>query len=341
MHDYDGGLSVDEVPVPVAGDGEVVVAIDACAVNHLDLDLMDGTSRIALELPHILGLEGVGRIHAIGDGVREWSIGDRVLVLEEIPCGRCVECLAGDQNRCDEGAWIGVSRPGCYADFVAVPAHGMLSLPSERSSVEWAAVQGGFGTAWHMLITRGQLHAGETVLVNAAGSGIGSAALQVARLAGARVIATAGSASKLEQASEMGVYAAVNYTAQGWGEQVLALTDGRGVDLVYDHVGGVVLVESLGVVCKGGRVVTCGAHGGETVPLDVIELFRAERSVIGSRTCTAREIASVIDLVGEGRLEPVIDSVYPLGEAPDALRKMRRREHFGKIVLQPGGAQQA
>jgi NADPH:quinone reductase-like Zn-dependent oxidoreductase len=257
------------------------------------------------------------------------------MVLEEIPCGRCVDCVAGDQNRCDEGSWLGVSRPGCFAEFVAVPEQGVVALNGKRPAWEWAAVQGAFGTAWHMLITRGRLRPGETVLVNAAGSGIGSAAVQVARLAGGKVIATAGSAAKLELALELGACAAVDYTEPGWGAEIVKLTDARGVDLVYDHVGGDVLLESLGVVRKGGRVVTCGAHGGETVALDVIELFRAERTIIGSRTCTRREIATVIGLVAEGRLNPVIDSVYPLREVADALEKMRRREHFGKIVLRP------
>ena len=172
-------------------------------MNHLDLDLMDGTSRIALELPHTLGLEGVGRIHAIGDGVREWSIGDRVMVLEEIPCGRCDECMAGDQNRCDEGAWIGVSRPGCYAISCRPgPRNASLCRASVR---RWNGLRcrAAFGTAWHMLITRGQLHAGETGARQRRRERYRSAAVQVARLAGARVIATAGSSSKLEQALEM------------------------------------------------------------------------------------------------------------------------------------------
>jgi NADPH:quinone reductase-like Zn-dependent oxidoreductase len=337
LHEYHdaAGLRVDEIAGPVAGAGEVVVAIEACALNHLDLDLIDGTSRIPLTLPHTLGLEGVGRIHAIGEGVTGWHHGDRVMVLEEVACGRCEECLAGDPNRCDDGSWTGVSRPGCCAELVATSADGLVRLPEHRSAAEWAAVQGPFGTAWHMLITRGEIRAGETVLVNAAGSGIGSAAVQVARLAGARVIATAGSSAKLERALQLGAYAAVDYGAPGWGGEVLQRTDGRGVDLVYDHVGGNVLLESLALVRKGGRIVTCGAHAGETVPLDVIELFRAERSIIGSRTCTPREIAHVIALVAEGKLDPVVDSIHPLHDAAAAYEKLRRRDHFGKIILQP------
>jgi NADPH:quinone reductase-like Zn-dependent oxidoreductase len=337
FHEYGGTdvLQFDELPIPEPAPGEVVVAIEACALNHLDLDLRAGTSRIPLELPHILGSDGIGRIHSVGLDAGDWRPGDRVMVLEEIPCGRCDQCTTGNQNRCDYGEWIGVNRPGCYAEYVATLAHGVARLPEERTAAEWAGVQVPFGTAWHMLVTRGQLRAGETVLINAAGSGIGSAAVQIALLAGARVIATAGSDAKLDRARELGAYAAVNYSTPGWGAEVLALTGGRGVDLVYDHVGGEVLRESLTVVRKGGRIATCGAHAGETVPLDVIELFRSERSIIGSRTCTLEEIEQVIALVTEHGLEPVIDSVYPLSDVVAATERMARRDHFGKIVLQP------
>jgi NADPH:quinone reductase-like Zn-dependent oxidoreductase len=337
FHEYGGSdvLTVDEIPIPEPAPGEVVVEVEACTLNHLDLDLRDGTSRIPLDLPHVLGLDGIGRIHAVAADVSDWRAGDRVMILEEIPCGQCDECAAGNQNRCDDGGWIGVERPGCYAEYVATTAQGVVRLPEEGSAVEWAGVQGPFGTSWHVLVTRGQVRVGETVLVNAAGSGIGSAGIQIAALAGARVIATAGSDAKLDRARELGAVAAVNYSTPGWGAEVLALTDGRGVDLVYDHVGGEVLRESLTLVRKGGRLATCGAHGGETVPLDVIELFRSERSIIGSRTCTREELDKVIALVAEQKLRPVIDSVYPLSDVVAATEKMARRDHFGKIVLQP------
>jgi NADPH:quinone reductase-like Zn-dependent oxidoreductase len=337
FHEYGGTsvLSVDEIPIPEPAPDEVVVAIEACALNHLDLDLRAGTSRIPLELPHILGSDGIGRIESVGPDVSDWRPGDRVMVLEEVPCGRCDECAAGHQNRCDHCDWIGVNRPGCYAEYLATPADGVVRLPEVRTAAEWAGVQVPFGTAWHMLVTRGRVRVGETVLINAAGSGIGSAAVQIALLAGARVIATAGSDAKLDRARELGAHAAVNYSTPGWGAEVLALTGGEGVDLVYDHVGGEVLRESLTLVRKGGRLATCGAHAGETVALDVIELFRAERTIIGSRHCTLEEIEKVNALVAERKLEPVIDSVYPLSDVVAATEQMARRDHFGKIVLEP------
>lgn len=336
MRGYGGAetLSVEQVRDPAPGPGELVVRVEAAALNHLDIDLRAGTSRIPLELPHILGCEGVGRVEYVppGSGPKV-SVGDRVMMLEELPCGRCRECITGRQNLCDAATWLGVSRPGCYAQLIAVPSEGVLVLPEERDAFQWAAVQAAFGTAWHMLITRGALVAGERVLINGAGGGIGSAAIQVAVLAGAEVIATAGSDEKLTQARQLGASWAINYAADGWDAEVLEATDGQGVDLVYDHVGGDVLVASLRTLRPGGRVATCGAHAGETVALDVVELFRAERTIIGSRSFTARELATVVDLVAAGKLEPVIDSVMPLTQVRAAHQRMESRMHFGKIVL--------
>jgi NADPH:quinone reductase-like Zn-dependent oxidoreductase len=314
-----------------------VVRVDAAALNHLDLDLCSGTARIPLEFPHILGCEGVGRVEWVPPGGESgWSVGDRVMILEELPCNRCAECRQGYPNRCDAGGWIGVSRPGTYAELIAVPARGLIRLPDEdRSAAEWAGVQGAFGTAWHMLVTRANVRAGETVLVNSVGSGVGSAALQVAVLAGARVIATAGSDAKIAHALDQGATGGVNYRTQDLVSTVRELTSGAGVDVVFDHVGGDVLPASLKTLRAGGRLVTCGAHGGELVGLDVIELFRAELTLIGSRTCTLDELRTVAELVAAGRLNPVVDSQYALGDARDAFRRMEQRLHYGKIVLIP------
>lgn len=338
MHRYGGAdsLSVEAVPDPVPGPSDVVVRLEAAALNHLDIDLRAGTSRIPLELPHILGGEGVGRIEYLPSTLDvDLTIGDRVMVLEEVSCGACQECLTGHQNRCESAIWVGVSRPGCYAQLIAVPVNGVIALPDERDAFQWAAVQAAFGTAWHMLITRGQLVAGERVLINGAGAGIGSAAIQVATLAGAEVIATAGSDVKLERARELGAAWCIDYLRDDWDAEVLAATDGNGVDLVYDHVGGDVLVKSLRALRPGGRIATCGAHGGETVPLDVISLFRYEHTIIGSRTCTPRELSIVIDLVANQKLEPVVDSVFPLSAVSAAHERMELRRHFGKIILDP------
>lgn len=338
IHGYGAAdsLSVETVPDPTPGPGELVVRLEAAALNHLDIDLRAGTSRIPLELPHILGGEGVGRIAYIPPQLdTDLTIGDRVMVLEEVPCGACQECHTGHQNRCESAAWTGVTRPGCYAQLITAPANGVIALPDARDAFQWAAVQAAFGTAWHMLITRGQLVTGERVLINGAGAGIGSAAIQVAILAGADVIATAGSQSKLQRARELGAAWCIDYLQDDWDAQVLAATNNEGVDLVYDHVGGDIFTKSLRTLRPGGRIATCGAHAGETVPLDVIQLFRQEHTIIGSRTCTPRELRIVIDLVAAGKLEPVVDSVFPLTAVTAAHERMEQRKHFGKIILDP------
>jgi NADPH:quinone reductase-like Zn-dependent oxidoreductase len=335
MRSYDGvdALVYEEVADPVPAPGEVVVRVDAAALNHLDLDLCEGTARIPLEFPHILGCEGAGTVEWAPADSR-WREGGRVVILEELPCGKCTECRQGHQNRCDHGAWTGVSRPGTYAELIAMPPEGLLRIPdSARPSADWAVVQGAFGTAWHMLVNRGRLRAGETVLINGVGSGIGSAALQVALLAGATVIASAGSGEKLTRALDLGARVGVNYATDQLGAAVRAASGGQGVDLVFDHIGGDVLTESLRAIRPGGRLATCGAHGGEVVPLDVIELFRSEITLIGSRTCRPDEINLVLQLVQDGRLEPIVDSVYAMSDFRQAFARMQQREHYGKIVL--------
>jgi NADPH:quinone reductase-like Zn-dependent oxidoreductase len=332
-------LTYEEVADPVPGADEALVEVEAAAVNHLDLDLRDGSSRFPLELPHVLGLEGTGRVRSLPAGYEgPLAPGSRVLIVEEMPCGACACCRAGRSNLCEDSQWTGVTRKGTYAELIATPVRGLIALPDERSAAEWATVQGTFGTAWHMIVTRGAVRPDEWVLINAVGSGIGSAALQVALLAGAKVVAAAGSDRKLDRARELGAAATVNYSSDSLHEAVTELTGGMGVDLVFEHVGGAVFAESLLSTRVGGRVVTCGAHGGEHVDLDVIELFRAERSVIGSMSCTLEEIEHVVALVGSGRLDPVIDRELPLEAAADAHRVLADRQAFGKVVLRPAGA---
>ncbi|HEY2716281.1 MAG TPA: zinc-binding dehydrogenase [Solirubrobacterales bacterium] len=330
-------LAYGEIADPVPAGDEALVAVEAAAVNHLDLDLRDGSSRFPLELPHILGLEGAGRVRGLPDGYEgPLEVGSRVLIVEEIPCGACPQCRLGRSNLCERSGWTGVTRKGTYAELIAAPLDGLIALPEERTAAEWATVQGTFGTAWHMLVTRGAVRPDEWVLVNAVGSGIGSAALQVAQLAGAKVIATAGSEAKLERARELGAAAAVNYSTDSIREAVEELTGGIGVDLVFEHVGGQVFADSLDSIRVGGRMATCGAHGGEHVDLDVIELFRAERTIIGSMSCTLAEVEHVVAMVGSGRLDPVVDRVLPLEAAAEAHRLLAARQVFGKLVLEPG-----
>jgi NADPH:quinone reductase-like Zn-dependent oxidoreductase len=315
--------------------GDVLLRVRACGLNHLDVDCRAGVSRLPLVLPHTLGREIAGEVVALAPGVDSVLVGDRVLAHIAPACGRCGACLAGRDNLCQTPNLPGIHRPGGYAELAVVSAWGIEAIPPQLSFQEAAAVPIAFGTAWHMLITRGRLRAGETVLIQAAGSTIGSAAIQVARLAGARIIATAGSDGKLSKAKALGVHETINYREEDLVAAVRKHTDGRGVDLVFEHIGGEVFTKSLACLVPGGRMAVCGAHAGEVVPLDIIEFFRREIDLLGSFRATSAELRQVFSLVVESRLRPVIHAAFPLAEAAEAHRVMERREHFGKLLLVP------
>lgn len=337
FHHYGGPevLHYEEAPDPLPGPTEALVRVRACGINHVDIDHRSGVSRFPHQLPFILGYEIAGDVVALPPGVSAPAIGTPVLVPYMIPCRRCALCRTGRDNLCPHAQRFGGNRPGGYAELVAVPADELLPLPAGLGYEEAAATQLAFGTAWHMLLTRGGLRPGETVLVNAAGSGIGSAAVQIAKLAGARVIASAGSEAKLERARELGADEVINYRTTDLATAVLEMTGGRGVDLVFEHVGGELFSQALRCVTTDGRVALCGAHGGETVPVDLIDLFRREVRVIGSRVYTREELLRVLGLVAEGRLRPVVYKVLPLSEAAEGHRILERREQFGKVILRP------
>lgn len=337
LHQFGGPevLRLEDVPDPAPMTGDVLLRVRACGLNHLDVDCRAGVSRLPLVLPHTLGREIAGEVVALGPGVDSVRVGDRVLAHIAPACGRCGACLAGRDNLCQTPNLPGIHRPGGYAELAVVSAWGIEAIPPQLSFQEAAAVPIAFGTAWHMLITRGRLRAGETVLIQAAGSTIGSAAIQVARLAGARVLTTAGSDAKLSKAKALGAHEAINYREEDLVAAVRKHTDGRGVDLVFEHIGGEVFTKSLACLVPGGRMAVCGAHAGEVVPLDIIEFFRREIDLLGSFRATSTELRQVFSLVVEGRLRPVIHAAFPLAEAAEAHRVMERREHFGKLLLVP------
>jgi NADPH:quinone reductase-like Zn-dependent oxidoreductase len=328
-------LRYEEIPTPKPGFGEILVAIRAAAVNHFDHDIREGISGIRQDLPHILGVEGAGEVEAIGEGVTSVKPGDRVIPYN-LFCGRCRTCLSGLENICLRGIKLGVNAWGTYADYVKVGEHHVVRIPDGLSFEIAAASPVCFGTAWQMTVALGRIQAGEDVLINAVGSGVGSSALQIAKLHGARVIATAGSDAKLERARAMGADETVNYSRESIADAVLRLTDGKGADLVIESVGGAVLTDSLKALRFAGRLVTCGAHAGEQVPLDVIDLFRKQITIHGNHYAPRLQIAHVLGLVAQGRLKPVIYGTYPLSAVQDAARATADRSVFGKMVLIPG-----
>ena len=337
FHEFGGldVLRVEEVDDPRPGPGEVAIDIDACALNHLDVDIREGVSRFPVEPPFILGVEVVGRISELGEGVDGWQVGDRVMPYLMATCGECRYCRTGRESLCLTPGFISFSTSGGYAERLTCPTKHLIGVPDELSDQAAAALQIAFGTAWHMLFTRGRLQAGETVLINSVGSGIGSAALQLAKLAGAFVIGNASTDDKLTRATEFGLDVGINHQTQDVAEEVMRATDGQGVDLVYEHVGGELFQKGLDSLAKDGRMVICGGHGGEVVPFDIIPFFRGQKQVIGSFVYNRWEVEKVLDLAARGLIQPLVYKTFPLDQAREAMETMERREHFGKIVLKP------
>jgi NADPH:quinone reductase-like Zn-dependent oxidoreductase len=328
-------LVCEETRKPMPEVGEAVVRVRAVGINHVDLDVRAGTSRIPVSFPHILGREFAGEVAALGDKASPLKEGDRVWVTCRLPCSTCEFCLSGRDNLCVREGYFGLDLPGGYAEFVKVPIANLQRLPSHVSFQDAAASQIAFGTAWHVLINRGCLQAGNTVLIQAAGSGIGSAAVQVARLAGATIFATASSEQKLQRAKALGAHHLINYSEENFAQRVLELTGGKGVDVIMEHVGGDVFTRSLECLKTDGVIVTAGAHAGEVVPLDIIPFFRRQLRLAGSKNASVTELRTVMDLVAEGRLKPVVHATFPLAEAAEAHRVVGSREIFGKVLLLP------
>jgi NADPH:quinone reductase-like Zn-dependent oxidoreductase len=339
FHEFGGldVLRVDEIDAPAPGPGEVAIDITASALNHLDVDIREGISRFPVELPFSLGIEPVGRIAELGEGVEGWEVGDRVLPWLMDTCGHCRYCKTGRESLCLAPGFISFSTGGAYAERLACSVRHLVRIPDEVSDVEAAAVQVAFATSWHMLFTRAKLQPAETVMINSVGSGIGSAAVELAKLGGAFVIGNASSDDKLEHARKLGMDVGINYTKQDVVEEVMRVTDGMGVDVVYEHVGGESFQRGLDSLAKDGRMVICGGHAGEVVPFDIIPFFRSQRSVIGSFVYTREEVEKCLTLAARGLIKPLVHATFPLEEAREAMATLERREHFGKIVLIPQG----
>jgi NADPH:quinone reductase-like Zn-dependent oxidoreductase len=326
-------LRYAERPEPEIGPEEVLIRVRACALNHLDLWVRRGMPGIAIPMPHIPGSDIAGEVARVGANVVGVKAGERVLLSPGISCGQCVHCLKGNDNFCRQYTLFGYRVDGGYAEYVRSPAVNAIPIPAKLGFEEAAALPLVFLTAWHMLITRAQLKPDETVLVLGAGSGVGSAAIQIAKVAGARVIATAGSELKLQKAKELGADDVFLHTIKHWSREVKRLTERRGVDVVVEHVGEATWQESLASLAVGGRLVTCGATTGYDGRIDLRYLFSRHLSILGSYMGSKAELYSVLDLVNRGLVKPVIDTVMPLEKASDAHARLEKREQFGKIVL--------
>jgi NADPH:quinone reductase-like Zn-dependent oxidoreductase len=328
-----GVLRVAEVAEPVAGPGQVLVGVHYSAVNHVDLDIREGISRFDFDFPHVLGIEAAGEVLSVGVGVDPSLAGARVALYYIKTCGRCWFCTAGQDNLCERRQLFGEHIDGTYAEKIVVPAENCLALPATVDYDSAAASVVVFGTAWHALISTARLRPGETVLIHSVGGGVAGAALQVAKLAGARVVATASSDAKLKLAQQDGADLTVNYTDDDPFAVADEITNGRGVDVVFDTVGGSASTKSLQHMAPGGRLISIGAHAGEHVDLDLIEVFRRHISIMGSHTSTRVETLKVLDLIGRHALQPRVHQVFPLSAAAEAHELVARREHYGKVLL--------
>ena len=325
-------LRLEEAPDPVAGPGEVLVRVRACGVNRLDLFVRDGSVPVKVPLPHVSGSEVAGEVAALGAGVRGLAEGQRVVVFPYLHCGVCEYCLAGEPSTCLRSDILGLISNGGYAELVTVPANAVLPIPDELSFEQTAALALATVTAWHML-ERARLAPGETALVLAGGSGVGSAAIQIARLRGARVIATATSDTKLERARQLGAHEVVNTERDDLREAVRRLTNKRGVDVVVEHVGQATWQASVASLARNGRLVTCGATTGSQVGFDLWPMFAKQISFIGCYGGTPNDLRQVLQAAARGDLKPVVDRVLPLERLSEAQQALAAREQFGKIVI--------
>jgi NADPH:quinone reductase-like Zn-dependent oxidoreductase len=326
-------LSYEDAPDPDLAPGDVLVRVRACALNHLDLWARRGLPGIRTPMPHITGSDVAGDV--VSASAADLPAGRRVMLQPGLSCGRCIACLSGRDNECARYEVLGnVNHAGGYAEYVTVPAQNVIPIPDAIDYVQAAAFPLTFLTAWHMLITRAGLKRGEDVLVLAAGSGVGQAAIQIAALHGARVFATAGSADKLERARALGASEVIDHYRQDIAEEIRRLTNKRGVDVVIEHVGEATWARSVRALARGGRLVTCGATTGAGGALNLSALFSKQLSILGSYMGTKGELLRAAPVFFAGQLKPVIDAVFPLHEAAHAHRRMEASGQFGKIVLE-------
>jgi len=323
----------EQLDDPVCDRDEVIVRVRACGLNHSDLDSRAGSSRWPFTMPWVLGAEFAGSVVAVGAGVEGIADGDPVTAYQQLACGTCAACGRWRPDLCERFVVFGTDRWGGYAELVAVPARAVIPLRSPDDFVTAAAAQCVVSTAWSMVVSVAAVRAGETVLVPSASGGVAGAAVQAARLSGARVIASVGAPDKADAVRALGADVVFCYRDTPVAEAVAGVTGGRGVDAVIDTTGGPRFGEHMAAMAPDGRLVTCGAHAGEVVPLDIIELFRHGHRILGFRVATPDEIRTSLAMALDGAITVPVDRTFPTAEAAAAHAYMDERRHVGKIVL--------
>jgi len=326
-------LVYEDYPTPMAGPQEVVVRVRACALNHLDIWIRQGNPAYPMPLPHISGSDIAGTVEAVGSQAEGLKVGDRVFVSPGVSCWSCEQCLAGRDNMCKSYGLVGAMMHGGYAEYVKVPARNVLPIPGSLSFEQAAAFPLVSVTAWHMLYALADLKRGETVLIMGAGSGVGHMAIQMAKLSGARVVTSVGSDDKIDKAKAIGADEVINHSREKVAARVRELTHNHGVDVVIEHIGPDVWDVCMESLAKGGRLITCGATTGAEVKLNLRYVFSRQLTIKGSYMGTRAELVKAAELVGQGKLKPVIDRTYALAEARAAQEQLLSRKFFGKIML--------
>jgi NADPH:quinone reductase-like Zn-dependent oxidoreductase len=326
FHEHGGPevLRYEDAPDPQPAEGRAIVRVRACALNHLDIWERRGLDRVKLPLPHISGADVAGEV---------LDTGQRVMLQPGLRCGACAACRRGDDNQCAQYDVLGLRSDGGYAELISVPLENLIPIPAALDFITAAAFPLTFLTAWHMLVARGRLREGDVVLVLAGGSGVGQAAIQLARHFGARVFATS-APEKAERTRALGAEQVFDHYSVDFSKEVRRLTDGRGADIVVEHVGEATWDRSVRALATGGRLVTCGATSGFAASLDLRHLFARQLSLLGCYMGRFAELASAAQLLFDGRVTPVIDEVFPLERAADAQRRLENKGQFGKVVLQ-------
>jgi len=334
-HGQPGTFELRDIPNLQPAPDEVVVQVRACGLNHLDLWLESAGLPVKVSLPRTPGGEIAGIVTSVGNAVRDWRSGDAVAIQSNLFCGDCEFCRRGDESLCLRGELLGVNRNGGFAEQVVVPARSLVKIPRGLDFNASAALTLAGSTAMHMLTNRTQVQKGDWVLVMGGASGVGSAAIQIAKQLGARVISTASSDAKQKLAHELGADAVVNTSDEHWPAAVRQITDKRGVDVVVEHVGGAVLAKCFECLARGGTIVTCGATAGREVTLNLWPIFVKQQRLIGSYGRNRADIVATLEWAAAGKIAPVIDSIFPLAETAAAFAKLRAREVLGKVLVTP------
>lgn len=338
FHEHGGPevLSYGDVETPQPGYGEAQVQIKAAALNRLDIFVRNGWPGIKLTYPHIPGADGAGVVSAVGEGVTGFTVGDRVVINGTISCGECEYCLAGQDNYCRKGSVLGEHRHGTFAEYITLPTRSLTHLPDTLPFEDAAAASLVYMTAWHSLITRGNLRPGESVLIIGAGGGVNTASIQIAKLAGAIVYVVGSTEEKLAKAGELGADFLVNRSEEeDWGRAVYKLTGKRGVDVVVDNVGQATWSASLRALRPGGRMLVVGGSSGYKAQAGVNYIFARHLSIIGSTMAPQADFHTVMELLFASKLKAVIDRVMPLADGAQAFEQMERGDVIGKLVLKP------